>query len=220
MIKAIIFDLDRTLLDRDATFARFVAGQYLRFPELQAAMSSDDYLRQIETLDKNGYKAKDRLWTKFASSHAIDLDTSRLLNDFNHHYGTEPVLFESSRNVLESLVPHFQLGMVTNGNSRIQNNKIDCSGIRSFFSTVIVSGDVGIHKPDPEIYKRCLNRMGLDASDCLFVGDHPDCDIEGPKSVGMQTIWIENNRFPAPNGRDATIRYISELPEQLPVLLN
>ncbi len=53
-----------------------------------------------------------------------------------------------------------------------------------------MSGEEGVRKPDPEIFRRALVRLGVAAHEALFVGDHPVADIEGAHGAGLLPVWM------------------------------
>ncbi len=55
------------------------------------------------------------------------------------------------------------------------------------FDAVVISGDVGLNKPAPEIFRLGAERVGLDPEDCVFVDDLRE-NCEGAKAVGMTAI--------------------------------
>ena len=71
------------------------------------------------------------------------------------------------------------LGLVTNGTVRVQAQKLDILGLRSYFRTVVVSEAVGVEKPHAAIFQHALDGLGLRADHAWFVGDHPENDILG-----------------------------------------
>ena len=79
-------------------------------------------------------------------------------------------------------------GVITNGPSYLQNHKMDESGLRPYLDLVIVSGDVGVHKPDPALFLYACDKVQLLPADCMYVGDHPVNDIAGALSAGMQAV--------------------------------
>ena len=88
------------------------------------------------------------------------------------------------------------------------------------FEAVIISAEVGLRKPNPQIYRRMLEMLRLDASEVLFVGDTPREDVAGPQAVGMRTAWISKGAAAVPEGIPQphfTIRDLSELPAILGV---
>ncbi len=69
-------------------------------------------------------------------------------------------------------------------------------GLEELFEAVIISCDVGYMKPHPRIYQVALERLGVEAAECLMVGDNLRADVEGPKTLGMMAVW---RRPPAVN---------------------
>jgi putative hydrolase of the HAD superfamily len=62
--------------------------------------------------------------------------------------------------------------------------------IEAVFDAVIVSCEVGLSKPDPRIYRLCLERLGLEAAQVLFVDDRA-ANVEGAARVGLRTLQFE-----------------------------
>jgi putative hydrolase of the HAD superfamily len=85
------------------------------------------------------------------------------------------------------------MGLVTNGRKDIQDGKIDLLALREYFAAIVISGEAGIAKPDPDIYRLALERLGYAAEETLFIGDHPVNDIWGAGKAGMATIWLRRN---------------------------
>ena len=84
---------------------------------------------------------------------------------------------------------------MTNGVSSLQNTKLDTAGIRHLFDVVVVSGDIGIYKPDRRIFDEAARRVGIENEKVLFVGDHPVNDIKGALGAGMQAIRMNYGDF-------------------------
>jgi len=62
-------------------------------------------------------------------------------------------------------------------------------GLEDLFEAVVVSCDVGYMKPHPRIYQVAIERLGVEAPECLMVGDNLRADVEGPKTLGMMAVW-------------------------------
>jgi putative hydrolase of the HAD superfamily len=63
------------------------------------------------------------------------------------------------------------------------------TGLAAFFKTIVVSGEVGIKKPEPEIFRIALDRTGLRSDDVVYVGDTQE-DVDGAKAAGIRPILI------------------------------
>ena len=91
-------------------------------------------------------------------------------------------------------------------------------GLADVFETVVVSGDVGYVKPHPRPFEILLSQLGVDASDCILIGDNWLADIQGAKRMGMQAIhttqYTSYEGFKAredDHEPDACIAHIGEL---------
>jgi HAD superfamily hydrolase (TIGR01662 family) len=102
-------------------------------------------------------------------------------------------------------------------------------GLDKAFEEIVVSCDVGYLKPHPRIYQYALEKMRLEADECVMVGDSMRADVEGSKTVGMTAVWrrppldepveeaTDEPEVTGPVAPDYTIREIGELLE-LPIL--
>jgi phosphoserine phosphatase len=88
--------------------------------------------------------------------------------------------------------------IVTNGASGLQREKLAASGLEPRFDAVVVSGDLGIGKPDASVFRHALDLVGAD--DGVMIGDSLDRDVDGALAAGLDAVWI--NRFGDDPGRD------------------
>ena len=63
----------------------------------------------------------------------------------------------------------------------------DVADWRSLFDAIVISGEVGLHKPGPEIFELALSEIGLPASECVFIDDLKE-NIEGAEAVGIKGV--------------------------------
>lgn len=63
----------------------------------------------------------------------------------------------------------------------------DVADWRSIFDDIVISGDVGLHKPEPEIFELACSRLGVEPSDCVFIDDLRE-NCAGAEAVGMSAI--------------------------------
>ena len=215
MLKAVIFDLDQTLLNRDATFVAFMKIQYRRYSHLMRGVTEEAYVSALRKFDSNGYSEKDRMFASACELLGIPHEAERLVNDFKTTYGSAPVPFEDSLPTLDRLRGRYRLGMVTNGRTYAQNEKITHSGLRPYFEDIRVSETEGVEKPDPRIFFRCVEALGILPSEAVYVGDHAQNDVEAAMVAGLRGIWKRSRHYEPPNPCDAIIEHLNELPEVL-----
>ena len=213
MIKAIFFDLDRTLLDRDTTVRLFAQGQYDRlYPYLKHA-GKTIYVTRFVELDNHGLVRKDRVYKHLVQELRVPrLTWQDFYKDFraNFRYACRP--FQDTDSVLETLKQAgFHLGIVTNGSGHQMTN-IRAIEIEDYFEAILISEWEGVKKPEPEIFHRALAKLRVSAPESVFIGDNPIADIAGAGQVGMKTVWKRDTPQQESGTADAMIDNLSELP--------
>ncbi len=115
---------------------------------------------------------------------------------------------------LRELAGRFRLAMITNGLSDVQRVKVEGTGIGSLFEVIVVSGELGFGKPNPEIYHHTLRTLGVAPDEAIMVGDNIRRDVAGSQAVGMRGVWIAESAPSAESSihPDITIRTLAELP--------
>jgi putative hydrolase of the HAD superfamily len=91
--------------------------------------------------------------------------------------------------------------------------KLQRVGILKFFSTIVTSGDVGIAKPNKEIFITACDKAGVTPSDCVYIGDDIEIDVLGCKSAGLKGIWLDRVENSSPITDIITIQTLHEVPE-------
>lgn len=217
MLKALIFDLDQTLVDRSATFKLFLTKQHARFSNELSSLSAKQFVEIALRFDNNGYAPKNEMYAQTCSEIGISSGEA-LFNDFLQNYGEEPILFKDTMAVLETLSKNYPLGLISNGRTKGQNLKIDKAGIRHFFKVIKISETENIKKPNPLIFERCLSDLGVKSEHAAYIGDHPEKDVIASQSIGMKGIWLRNSHYSAPENADGIIHNLSDLIDLLPIL--
>ena len=214
MVKAVLFDLDGTLLDRDASVEQFVSVQYDRLTEHLSHIPKNDYIARFTELDCHGHVWKDKVYQDLVSEFAIEgINWQSLLEDYEMRFQFHCVPFQFLTEMLNELKEQgYLLGIITNGRSPFQARAIDGLGVREYFDVILISEVEQVRKPQVEIFQRAMNRLGVPASDSIFVGDHPEADIVGAKSAMMKTIWKRNLFWTEPKEADAIVDELSEIP--------
>lgn len=93
--------------------------------------------------------------------------------------------------------------------------KIRCLGLEALGEMTLVAEECGCSKPHADIFVMARRALGVDAGQCVLVGDRPEVDILGPQQAGMRAVWISPKASPWSYPSAApwkTIRAIHELP--------
>lgn len=96
--------------------------------------------------------------------------------------------------VLQKLKTQYTLGLISNfDHAPHVYALLQKHNLTSLFEIIVISGDIEIDKPDPEIFHRALNAVNLSPAQVAYVGDNPIDDIQGAQGVGMHPIWISRS---------------------------
>lgn len=197
-IRAVLFDYDDTLHRRDDAFAAAAAQFAARYYPRRTAAEQTALKQDMVAFNNYGYRMPCG-YAEFIARYLprtagdpTDEEINRGLCYFCLAFAGCCRLLPDAADTLAALRRRgLRLGLITNGESRLQNAKVDCSGLRPLLDLSAVSGDEGIHKPDARLFRRIAARLGVAAEDCLFVGDNVKNDIDGALSAGMQAVWID-----------------------------
>ncbi|OAB36683.1 L-2-haloalkanoic acid dehalogenase [Paenibacillus macquariensis subsp. defensor] len=211
MLQAIIFDLDGTLLDRDLSLKNFVEHQYDRYDAFHH-VEKEVWVQRFINLDQRGYVWKDRVYQSLIHEFEVKLDWQDLLDDYVEGFQKLCVGFAGMVEMLDFLQEkNKKLGMITNGYEQFQDNNIQALNISHYFEVILISEREGIRKPDPEIFLRAMNKLGVKPEESIYVGDHPNNDIEASLKVGMRSIWKKDELSNQPVDSTWTIKELSEI---------
>ncbi|WP_410510941.1 HAD family hydrolase [Paenibacillus sp. BR2-3] len=197
-VQALLFDLDNTLMDRDHTFRSFCT-QFVQ--DILGHLEPDSAQKVVEDMivrDADGYRDKDGFFEELSQvlPWQNPVPASDIRAYYDESYSAHGAIMKHAETVLDYCKERgYILGLVTNGKKDIQHAKIDLLGLRHYFQVIVISAEEGISKPDPEIYRLALERLGADPGKTLFIGDHPVNDIWGAGKAGMEGIWLRRNHM-------------------------
>ncbi|HSI01622.1 MAG TPA: HAD family hydrolase [Reyranella sp.] len=84
-----------------------------------------------------------------------------------------------------------RLALVTNGAGETQRAKIERFELAHRFDHIQIEGEFGLGKPEPDVYRHALERLGCDACDAWMVGDNYEWEVEAPQKLGLCGIWYD-----------------------------
>jgi putative hydrolase of the HAD superfamily len=195
-LRAVLFDLDGTLHDRAATVRGWLTGHVTRHA-LPAG-----YAERFTVLDDLGYRPKREVMALLVREFGLPHDPEVLFGDFSDHAFRAPVPMPHAHDVLRDL----RTGVVTNGRVDQQTRTLAGLGLNDLIDDVLISGGVGLSKPDPAIYTLALLRLGVSAADAWFVGDSPRNDVWGPQQVGLRAAYLPTGHPLKGERPDAVLR--------------
>ena len=227
MVQVVIFDLGNTLI-----------SYYTRemFPDIlsEAVNNCTEYLRKEGLLNISLEKIEEQV---HANNHGSPgnkvypmeqrLSTIYDINDPDKLYELckifmEPILatsrlYDDVLPVLRELKRRgFIVAVLSNTPwgcpSSIWKTELTRYGLSEYIDAAVCCYDVGWRKPDPRPFKYLLEMLKAQPEECLFVGDDPRWDIEGPKALGMKTLLIDRTKCnpDAAHGLDEVLEILVE----------
>lgn len=214
MIKAVLFDVDGTLLDRDRSLAQFVDVQYDRLIAHLRHIPKTDYIARFVELDSRGHVWKDKVYQSLVEEFELSHITwQALLEDYVTRFQLHCIPFNGLIPMLSNLKQEgYRLGIITNGRTEFQRRSIEGLKIQDYLDIALVSEEEQVRKPDPEIFIQAVSRLSVEADESVFVGDNPDADVVGAKNAGMKAIWKSNSYSKKPDQADAVVEQLAEIP--------
>ena len=200
--KHLYFDLDRTLWDFDAAAEVAFERIYEQYNLKSLGIPSAHDFHEVY------HPLNEQLWVLYRADKITknDLNRTRFLKPLEH-YGIHDVdladhlsedyvywsprivrLVPGTMELLDYLKPKYHLHLITNGFQEVQDTKLTLSGIKPYFETLTVSEEVGVKKPNPEIFYYALRKANATAEESLMIGDELDVDIDGARAAGMDTV--------------------------------
>lgn len=195
-------------------------SQYSRLKKHLSMVSEDEYVSLLLQIDENGKTNKRELYKEIIKALSISgISDKDMYLDFRAHYPTFIQSMPDMNDTLSWLMQNsYKICIVSNGNKFRQKQKVKILGIDNYVEDdcILVSGELGISKPDPRIYALALEGMGIQKpEEAVFVGNDPVEDIRGAHRVGLKTIWMNDGYWDPPIEADATIESLDQLPQVL-----
>jgi len=186
-IKAIVFDFGGVLIGWDP---RQLYSRY--FPEQPQAM--EDFLAEISFMEWNAQQDKGRPFTEAVALLSKEFPhRAHLISAYHEHWeesltGTIEGTVELLRALKEKGYPLYGLSNWAEETFSIVRHKFE---FLNLFDEIILSGQVKLIKPDPEIYELCLQKIGKPADQCLFIDDS-DVNILAAQKMGFDTVHFNS----------------------------
>ena len=204
MIKAILFDFGQTLVDAaDGFRAAEKAAQSKLFANMSLTLYEDfmaNYRRIRKEFHDRSNFSRISLWQEVYFYYCLEFD-DQLLETWETEYWetvkAKTIVFPETIDVLKRLSSTYQLGLLSNtqGQRRSGTHRLsEFPGLEKYFQVIIVAGENGIPpKPDPQPFRLCLEGLGVNPSEGVYVGDDYRIDICGAKDAGLHAVWIQHH---------------------------
>jgi len=216
-VSAICFDLDNTLWDVEPVLMRaeriLADWLKLRYPRIPERFSTSDIVEmRASLLREQPQQAHDlsylRRETIARLGQAVGYEREMAHEAFALWHAARNQLepFADVIPALETLKRRYRLATLTNGNADLA-----VIGLAHHFEVNLNAGALGCAKPDARAYARLADALTLKPAEILFVGDEPHADVVGPRTAGMQTVWVNRGGVVWPDALPAADACITGL---------
>lgn len=213
--KVVLFDLDDTLFDHRYSARCVLQDLQSRHPSLQA--------HSLEFLEHEDFRILDETHASVMAG-LIDVDEWRLqrMRSLFARCGEEitgdyarrladnrQIVYRANRRAVPGAIPllrvlksRVRIGIVTNNFTAEQRNKMEACGLAEFVDLLTTSEEAGCAKPDPEIFRIALNRLGCDPNEAAMVGNSWEIDVIGGLNAGVRAVWFNRQGITKPGAQD------------------
>jgi len=198
-IRAVLFDVGGTLV-YEPDISEWAERARRCSLDIDPDKLSDAYVEVLIEVDaeprsRNPHAAMVDFWRR-TLSRAAKKDVSKSTATQFVAAGKErsaPVqLYSDTRPCLDQLrQDHRPLGVISNSDSEVRVRQVlNQGGILEYFDRIVSSGTEGVEKPDPEIFLRAVQRMGVRPAEAFYVGNKALIDAKAAQSAGLYGVWL------------------------------
>lgn len=230
MYKAVIFDLDNTLLNyslceldsmkKTLRDHNLFVDEGRKWDEFWQSFLKHNAKHWLDFVNKSGMhrSIQDVLHSSFRDALNMNpSDHDMLTHTYWDYFCNTCIYEEGAQEVLQSIKPRYKLGIISNGIGMAQRKRLAVGDLFHFFESIVVSDEVGIRKPEKKIFDIALDELQLSSHEVLFVGDSLTDDYQGARNAGIDFCYYNRN------GHSISIEYqpkyiVRELKELLGVV--
>ena len=217
MIKAVVFDLDNTLLDfmkmKTISINAAVNGMIESGMSIQKNKSIDEI---FEIYDTKGYEHQE-VFNEFIINKTGSINYKYLAAAIVEYKKAKEISLGLYPEVIPTLKKlqhmNLKLGIASDAPSREAWIRLYTLKIHNIFQDVVTFNDTGYHKPAKEPFIKISEKLNVNLNECMMVGDWPDRDIKGASQLGMKTAFARygSTEDIVNSGADHDLDSLSEL---------
>jgi len=199
LIKTVLFDLDDTIFDFSRAEHSAISQTFRELgidpTDEVISLYSRINQEQWERLQRNEIDRDEVRIGRFRRLFAIlgiDADAVNTQRVYEYNLGSYHYYIDGAEDLLKALYKRYDLYIVSNGTTSVQDRRIAASGIAKYFKDIFISERVGYNKPSVEFFNFCIDRIkDFDKDSAIIIGDSLTSDILGGKNVGIKTCHYQ-----------------------------
>ncbi|EMA62882.1 HAD family hydrolase [Halorubrum lipolyticum] len=194
------FDLDGTLLNYAVPFEELFARTLPIDPtEEMAETYSEQVLQGIERVESDPYE---QAFDAVRERYDLDVNPAALATEYVELEAAATRLAPAVCELVASIADRHNVGVLTNGDGRMQRRKLAEHGLDDLVDAVLISNEIGARKPSQAIFDAARER--LPAETTVYVGDTYEEDVVPAREAGFETVYVgdEDPSDPSVTARD------------------
>ena len=226
--KAILFDLDDTLVNTSDTIAEAWRAISRQFSDGLKDVTSGEFLSALrdvrlalqegdEVLPK-GDGATETAWKAIQRLGKDDRGVAEQVGSaFRRERARLTIAFPGVREALQKVKDSdVKTALLTIGTRQDREKLLAREGLLEFFDCILTQDDLGFGKPDERIYRLALEELGVEPHETWMVGDSLEYDVEAPQKIGITGIWVVWPASKFANMRDLPKEHLPQFIEVRP----
>ena len=223
MIKSVIFDIDNTLYSYEhsheygmkslAAYCKRAFGVSAEETESCYKKANEIMMTRIgsETAAIHNRMMRMQcmleLWDKPLFPHAVNM-YDRYWDASIEHSLISPGIIEFMSELKDRGI---RIGIGTDMTAHIQYRRLEFLNLSPFIDFIVTSEEAGVEKPTPHLFELCVDKAGVPANECAFIGDNLVKDVKGACQNGLKGIWYTNWITVPEESEYSSIRAFSEV---------
>lgn len=198
MIKAVLIDIDNTLLDfhKCAKESMCLAAEDfgIDFPENFFEIFTEINNRLWSEIEKGQLNRQGLFkirWTLIFDAMGIKADGPAFEEVFRDYIKRSAIPVDGANEILEYLSGKYYVSVASNSSFEQQRARLEKAGMMKFIRNIFTSEEIGFAKPSQEFFSACRKELSsFEKEEIILIGDSVTADIEGAKSYGFKTCWF------------------------------
>lgn len=193
----LLFDLDNTLMDFDASSWLSWRGMMLAY----GLPSDQEHYHLYKDINKHLWhqleighlhqsQIKTQRWASYFDAIKVYRDPIKANADYFAGLAKHPVLIDGADSLIRRLSRSHDTAIVTNGIAEIQRQRLAHVGWDQLPITIIISDAIGVAKPDRRFFDHTFDKMSIKSpAETIIIGDTLKSDIRGGNNYNISTCW-------------------------------